>query len=326
MSSTAPGGAWDVASRYDVAATSCLTAGSAPGLTPHTKAQRHAIAARSCTHQIPGKVQIDAGQWAVMQGSRPVAKASTRPTPAFAGAPRSYAAALRGTGARTSTDTGQAAEFHPAASAEPPSAATTPGPGPAAVDAAALSPSAPAPASPSAPASPQPACNVAHPAGHVSPRDMTSAPTNFERHPSKTTETQLAREQHQGQEQPQPPQQQQQTPTGRDIPDDGVPADSVEERGAGSRGGIAPEEDMHLLTRALDAGCSLLQSKGPVNKIHQHVCAFHMWVGVGAGGRGWVGWGRGETSSHCEWRGCGRVHCSAVIIARVYCVIPPWGC
>eukprot|EP00198_Chlamydomonas_reinhardtii_P006322 XP_001695658.1 predicted protein [Chlamydomonas reinhardtii] len=34
---------------------------------------------------------------------------------------------------------------------------------------------------------------------------------------------------------------------------------------------------MRLLSRALDAGCSLLQGRGPVNKIHQHVDAFHMY-------------------------------------------------
>ncbi|KXZ48634.1 hypothetical protein GPECTOR_26g537 [Gonium pectorale] len=32
-----------------------------------------------------------------------------------------------------------------------------------------------------------------------------------------------------------------------------------------------------LLSAALDAGCSLLQSLRPVKKIHQHVCAFHMY-------------------------------------------------
>ncbi|PNW84625.1 hypothetical protein CHLRE_03g151850v5 [Chlamydomonas reinhardtii] len=40
----------------------------------------------------------------------------------------------------------------------------------------------------------------------------------------------------------------------------------------------AEQEEMRLLSRALDAGCSLLQGRGPVNKIHQHVDAFHMCV------------------------------------------------
>lgn len=38
-----------------------------------------------------------------------------------------------------------------------------------------------------------------------------------------------------------------------------------------------PPADMTLLTRALDAGCSLLQPLHPVKKVHQHVSAFHMY-------------------------------------------------
>ncbi|KAG2491407.1 hypothetical protein HYH03_010198 [Edaphochlamys debaryana] len=67
------------------------------------------------------------------------------------------------------------------------------------------------------------------------------------------------------------------------------PASPAEERGgtgaagdgASSGGPPLPDdpvhEPMHLITAALDAGCSLLQSRGPVGKIHQHVCAFHMY-------------------------------------------------
>ncbi|KAG2440150.1 hypothetical protein HXX76_004263 [Chlamydomonas incerta] len=40
----------------------------------------------------------------------------------------------------------------------------------------------------------------------------------------------------------------------------------------------AEQEPVSLLSRALDAGCSLLQGLGPVKQIHQHVEAFHMYA------------------------------------------------
>ncbi len=301
MSSTPQGRAWGVASNSDVAATPhTARSGAHPGslFAPH--AQRHATA-DDFHPQKPRRIASRGRAIDCNARESSCRQEITTFTSSSAGPPRSYAAALRGKGASTSTGMGQAAGFRPAASVEPPSAATPPATDPAAVDAAALSPSA------------SPARSMADPAALGSPHDMASGSTNPDRHAFKATATQLAHEQQQGQEQEQQ-QQQQPGPAGADIPVPDVPAGTGEGGEGDGRGCIAPEEDMHLLTRALDAGCSLLQSTGPVKKIHQHVCAFHMWVGVGAGGRGWgagqcaqQGWGWGvarcgvRVMSACLW-------------------------